>query len=141
MDNFEFTTRKIIKYTYIQSDPLVSIEKILSKFNYLTRDDLNTILNNMEQSGFVEFYPKNNFSFVDGIYNEGDPLENYDISESLPITEFSHIKLTLKGKDDAEEQRALWIKLQKELYTKPVVNTAISGIIGFLIGYLLQYLQ
>ncbi|MES9162126.1 hypothetical protein ABEP64_12315, partial [Cutibacterium acnes] len=65
----------------------------------------------------------------EGIYEESKN------KKSSTLIFATHVSLTLKGKDNAEEQHALLLKARKELIAQPLVNSLISGIIGFILGY------
>lgn len=135
MNNLEHTTKKIIKFIYVQPEVSVSIEKIPRKFKWLNRDDLQSILHQMEESNFVELSPKSSFTFETvGTIDEGIYEESKNKKSSTLIFA-THVSLTLKGKDNAEEQHALLLKARKELIAQPLVNSLISGIIGFILGY------
>lgn len=136
MNNLEHTTKKIIKFIYIQPEVSVSLEKILKKFNWLSRDDLHSIMQQMEKNNFVELSPKSPFTLetvgtidADEIFKES---ENKKVSSLISVT---HVSLTLKGKDNAEEQHALLLKARRELIAQPLVNSLVSGIVGFILGY------
>lgn len=139
MHNNDYTREKIIKFIYVQPEKSVSIDKILHKFRWITRDDLRSLLLLMEQDDFVILEPKSNISFeLVGDVDSYGTLSSIDNGENTPIVEASHVQLALKGKDKAEEHRALLIKSRREFIGKPLYNSLVSGIIGFILGYLVK---
>ena len=142
MIDFKFYTEKITRYIYLQPEITVSIEKIAKKFHSLTRDELYSILEEMEKNNFIESYPKSAIKFqtVGSIDDDGNytKIEDEKIESLVSAT---HVSLTLKGKENAEEQHTLILKARKELITKPIINSLISGLIGMILGYIIRLLQ
>jgi hypothetical protein len=138
MNDLAHITNKIIKFIYVQPEVSVSIEKILKKFKWLNRDDLELLLKKMDEDNYVELSPKSSFALETvGTSDDGSYKESKDNKTStlIPVT---HVSLTLKGKDNAEEQHALLLRAHKEFYARPLINSLISAIVGFLLGYFFQ---
>lgn len=138
MIDFKFYTEKITRYIYLQPEITVSIEKIAKKFHSLTRDELHFVLEDMEKNNFIELSPKSNviFQYVGSIDDDGNHTKIAN-EKTEPSVSTTHVSLTLKGKENAEEQHALILKARKELITKPIINSLVSGLIGMIISYIL----
>lgn len=143
VNDLEFISKKIISFIYLQPEISVSINKILGKFKWLQKDELDSILKNMEKEGFIELTPKNSFSgqIVGEINDETGKYTKIENGPTIPTKFATHATLTLKGKNCAEEKRALVMKCRKEFYAKPIINSIISGIIGLIIGYFIGRLN
>ena len=98
MIDFKFYTEKITRYIYLQPEITVSIEKIAKKFHSLTRDELYSILEEMEKNNFIESSPKSAIKFqtVGSIDDDGNytKIEDEKIESLVSAT---HVSLTLKG--------------------------------------------
>ena len=96
----------------------------------------------MEKNNFIESSPKSAIKFqtVGSIDDDGNytKIEDEKIESLVSAT---HVSLTLKGKENAEEQHTLILKARKELITKPIINSLISGLIGMILGYIIRLLQ
>lgn len=128
MTNSNYYYIAILKFIYVQPEVSVSIDKILQKFTRLTKDDVLTLLTDLEKEGFVVLGPTSSFSFVDVKTNK-----------STPVVNPSYVELTLAGKTKAEEKRVLLLKARRELIIKPFVNTLVSSIVGFILGIVFSY--
>lgn len=142
MNNFDFTVKKIIRFVYLQPEISVSIEKLIAKFGKLTRDDLNTIIQEMAKNNWIELAPTSNLTLTTvGSINDDASVIRVTNNDSVSVIQPTHVSLTLIGKDKALEQNALILQARKELILKPIINTLISGIIGFVLGYLIHLMQ
>lgn len=139
MNNFEFTAKKIVRFVYMQPEISVSIKKLKTKFRQITIDELDTIIQEMAENNWLELSPKSDFSFTTvASLNDDGLLTEHSGNEPKALVQPTHVSLTLKGKDKALEQHALILQARKELVMRPVINTLISGIVGFVLGYLVH---
>jgi len=136
----EFLEKKIINYIYFQPELTVSIDKILNKFNSLTKDELNNLLHDMYENRLINLYPTSTMEtqVVGQINDETGEYKRIEDGEVKPILIPQFIGLTLEGKNIAEEHKQLLMKSTRQLILKPLINTSISTIVGIVIGWIIH---
>ncbi|AKP66333.1 MULTISPECIES: hypothetical protein [Companilactobacillus] len=132
MENSKFYVKRILSYVYLQPEKSVSSIKVLNKFKTLNIDQLNSILKDMKNDGYIEF--------DDGtpMYEVGKVDDDKNNKTTNISSEKHHIILTLEGQQIAEERKYLAIKTLRQMVLHPIINSIISTIIGIIIGWLVR---